>query len=764
MKKDLSTPLEKYKAENIFRPLESVDDLVDWMYIYFDITFPKGVVYPESTHAPADAIWRIYELMKTGESEQIPEVVMLSSRDSFKTLAAAAAEVLCLVHFRFSIAHASAILSQSEKAVQYINSFFNKIKPYLEHHGWKKTGDNKTKIEWTTENNESIYLRVLVMTRRGMNSEHVPMLFCVDGKTNILIKNKGNIKRSRKNATARGIYQKIKKGESVEILSFNHNLGKFEFKKCLAASKLKKDIYRLETKSGKYIDASLDHPVYIFGKGYTPIGEINEGDKVFILGKAHTESTLYYDTVSSIKFLKNDDVFDFTIQDNHNFFGNGILTHNCDEIDLIADPQALEEAKMVPAVYGKYFPLTVSLSTRKYAGGLMEKKIKEVTAAGGEILRWNIIDVTERISLEEAMVNEAKEIRYIKELPMQSLTHEEWSQLNGEERNKFERVEIYKGIANHKLLPIMRNYLVDRPQNNFGNLYKPVSAVLNNFKQTSPEMANAQLLCNKPSSSGLVYPRFDAKENTLTIQEAYKKIFDIDDPNITLEEFKEACLKTEATFIGGGDWGYTDFTSLVVMLLIGGDIILVDAFCADQLELDDIVKYAKDLNEQWNVSKWYVDQAYPAYIATLKRHGLSVPEFKKVVEDGIAALQYRISDSSNKRRFFVLRQPNTEHVIQSFEEYKWSTDAKGDIIEGKPYHDSSFISDVQDSIRYPMQVLFGKPKKKPQMMISAPEKKGEPINSNYGKQIMDYVKATTGADIKDANKPSKKKKGVVWSV
>lgn len=613
MKRDLSTPLEKYKAENIFRPLESVDDLVDWMYIYFDITFPKGVVYPGSTHAPADAIWRIYELMKTGESEQIPEVVMLSSRDSFKTLAAAAAEVLCLVHFRFSIAHASAILSQSEKAVQYINSFFNKIKPYLEYHKWKKISDSKTKIEWITENNESIYLRVLVMTRKGMNSEHLPMLFL-------------------------------------------------------------------------------------------------------------------------------------------------------DEIDLISDPQALEEAKMVPAVYGKYFPLTVSLSTRKYAGGLMEKKIKEVTAAGGEILRWNIIDVTERISLEEAMVNEAKEIRYIKELPMQSLTQEEWSQLNGEERNKFEKVEVYKGIANHKLLPVMRNYLVDRPQNNFGNLYKPVSAVLNNFKQTSPEMANAQLLCNKPSSSGLVYPRFDAKENTLTMQEAYKKIFDIDDPNITLEEFKDACLKTEAVFIGGGDWGYTDFTSLVVMLLIGGDIILVDAFCADQLELDDIVKYAKDLNEQWNVSKWYVDQAYPAYIATLKRHGLSVPEFKKVVEDGIAALQYRISDSSNKRRFFVLRQPNTEHVIQSFEEYKWSTDAKGDIIEGKPYHDSSFISDVQDSIRYPMQVLFGKPKKKPQMMISAPEKKGEPINSNYGKQIMDYVKATTGADIKDANKPSKKKKGVVWSV
>jgi hypothetical protein len=35
-------------------------------------------------------------------------------------------EVLCLVHFRFSIAHAAAILSQSEKAVAYLEIRLNK--------------------------------------------------------------------------------------------------------------------------------------------------------------------------------------------------------------------------------------------------------------------------------------------------------------------------------------------------------------------------------------------------------------------------------------------------------------------------------------------------------------------------------------------------------------------------------------------------------------------------------------------------------------
>jgi len=142
----MSNQIEEIKTKLIFKPLNSAEELRDWMYTYFDIKFPMGVVYPTSTHGPIDAAWRIYELIKTGQSADVPEVVLLSSRDSYKTLVASAIEVLCLVHFRFSIAHAAAVLSQSEKAVQYANSFFNKIKTYLEANGWQKISDNKTKI------------------------------------------------------------------------------------------------------------------------------------------------------------------------------------------------------------------------------------------------------------------------------------------------------------------------------------------------------------------------------------------------------------------------------------------------------------------------------------------------------------------------------------------------------------------------------------------------------------------------------------------
>ena len=48
-----------------------------------------------------------------------------------------------------------------------------------------------------------------------------------------------------------------------------------------------------------------------------------------------------------------------------------------DEVDVVQDPRALEEAKMIPSMSNdrKYFPLTVYLSTRKFAGGLMEKTL-----------------------------------------------------------------------------------------------------------------------------------------------------------------------------------------------------------------------------------------------------------------------------------------------------------------------------------------------------------------------------------------------------
>jgi hypothetical protein len=976
------------KCKVLLQPLESVDDLQNWLYVFLDLFFPKGTVYPDSTHGPADAMWRIYELIKTGESEHVPQVCMLASRDSFKTLGAAAMQILCMLHFRFSIAHMAAISSQSDKAIQYINAFFRKLRPYLEANGWKQSSDNKKMIAWLTDEGQEIYIRIVIATIAGANSEHVPML-CVDGNTDIMCKNlNSKTNRVRRNKKAKSIYKNFQQEIDTEVYTFNHSKGIFEFKRIIAAYKQKKQVFKVSFSNNKTLTLSEDHPICDIGGNYKPLKDFKIHEDVLFLGKQqsniktdikqkkdieynipeqktddvyqvvlgsllgdgsvykknqnnayfyeqhckeqeeylewknkilskkfhtryvssksgytkrdsvrletgnseyfnqwvsfrkevdlekiykmsalglaiwfmddgsknntlefHTQSfdynsiiklknvlfdnfnivvepyrvknynkegSCYYTLRGSVsekyklykicknfihpsmvykfeelisKTIKNceicnsefttketnnlskicnsticrsikynqiktakivniekldiRDVYDFTVEDNHNFFANQVLVHNCiDEVDVVQDPRALKEAQMIPSTFNNYFPLTVYLSTRKFAGGLMEKTIKQTTNAGGEILRWNILDVTERIPHDVAKVDEPRKIRYVsRELPMHTLLEENWEKLPDETKHKYERLEAYAGIADHPFLPVMKNTLVDRPQGDYGGLYKKLSATYNNFRQLDADMADAQLLCNKPSSSGLVYPRFDSVQNVLSVQEAWEKLSGNTSP-CDFRMLKQYVLDLGVTFIGGGDWGFTDWTVLPILALLpGGEIWHMDTFMAPGLEIDDIVKYGKELQEEWMIDKWWVDQNYPSYLKTLRRKaGWRCPKFTKDVAAGISALQGKIIDSTNSRKYYIIDTPNNKPVIDAFGEYRWATDGKGDIIEGKPYHDKEGVSDIMDSIRYPFQNLFSKGAK-PSFGVAGQQQKDKQ------KQLV-----TSASDLKEAAK------------
>lgn len=607
--------IEKLKREIIFKPLNSAEELRDWMYLYFDIWFPMGVVYPTSTHGPIESMWRIYELFQTGETKSVPQVVMVASRDSYKTLSAAAIEVLLFVHFRMPMAHAAAIKFQAGACVSYANTMFRKIRPYLEYHGWTRTSDNKTLIEWRTDKEEDISLTVLTATKEGFNSRHCPLLVL-------------------------------------------------------------------------------------------------------------------------------------------------------DELDLM-DAGAFQESRMVPSMYKGISPLVLILSTRKFAAGLMESEIARTPKIGGEVFRWNILDVAERVSFETAEVDKPKVIKYITHtLPMSNITPEEWGKLAEKEQIKYERFEAYAGIADHPMLPVMRHYLVNRPQTDCKFLYKPLTAVHNNFKITSIEIADAQLLCNKPSSAGLVYPRFDIGANTLTLQQAWKIAVGSENPTVTHEQLREFLIKMGCIFIGGADWGFTDYTSLIILCILpGGNIWVVDHYIDVSMETEDVVKIGVELQNKWGVDKWWVDQNRPDTVASLRKKGLKIPDFTKVVAEGIGALQSRIVDSNSVRKFFVLAIPENKMVIEMFGQYKWTLDSKGEIVEGKPYHDREGYSDVADSLRYPMQNLFSKTNKV--LFTSTHEDTKKPVHGTDLQKLgheantqlmMDRIGSLIPEDERIARKAAKKPK------
>jgi hypothetical protein len=549
--------LEQHKRDMLFQPLNSEEELREWVYLYLGIYFPSGVVYPTSNSSPTHSMWSIYNLFKTGGTVDCPQVVMCASRDSYKTLSAAAIEVLLFVHFQLPMAHAAAIKFQAGACVAYVNTMFRKIRPYLEYHGWTKTSDNKTLIEWRTPAGDDISLTVLTATKEGFNSRHVPFLVL-------------------------------------------------------------------------------------------------------------------------------------------------------DELDLM-DGAAFKESRMVPSMYRGIAPLILILSTRKFASGLMESEITRTPSIGGKVFQWNILDVAEHISENISLKHLPMVERYISsQLPMSNLSPQEWLLLEEKDKNKYEQFSAYAGIAEHKMLPVMRNYLVDRSSEDTGYLYKPLTAVHNNFKVTDIEIADAQLLCNKPSSAGLVYGRFNPLLNIMTPEQALTELLGEKPNNTSLEHLHDYLMNLGITFIGGGDWGFTDYTSLVVLALLPGGIVwIVDGMLEKGLEHSDVVKHAKELQEKWQIDKWYVDQNYPSLLVTMRKNGMKCPEFTKVVADGISAVQSKIVDATGVRRLFVIKQPNTERIIQMFGDYKWALDNHGNPTE-KPYHDKDGVSDIADSLRYPHQCLFSK--------------------------------------------------------
>jgi hypothetical protein len=188
------------------------------------------------------------------------------------------------------------------------------------------------------------------------------------------------------------------------------------------------------------------------------------------------------------------------------------------------------------------------------------------------------------------------------------------------------------------------------------------------------------------------------------------------------------------------------------------------------MEVHDIVSAAVHLNDTWDVQKWFCDQNYPAYLKTLRKAGLKCPKFTKVVEDGIVAVQSKIVDSANARKFFIIDIPENKQVINAFGVYSWKRDGKGDVIEGKPEHGDDGTSDILDSIRYPFQCLYtrggrvmissagGDVVKKPKE-LEQPDLKTLVKNVNEQKMSKQVTELATGSS---ESRSIKKKGRIFW--
>lgn len=653
---------------------------------------------------------------------------------SHNTLSSSILETLIMLHYELCISHMSAIQSQSAKSIQYINYFFNKIQPLLDMAGWVNKSQNKSKVEYRTPNGEDVYIKVIIATLSGAN--------CVSGNS-LIETNLGFV-------SAKTLYDSYQDGSAMSFLSLNHNSGCLEYKKVLNAFTEIKEMVKIKLENGTSIECSPEHKFYVApNKGYIESKYLEIGQELVSVGpdleikdiKLSNESTQMYD---------------FEIKDNHNYFVNNILSHNSehtpllfiDEVDVVRDRLGYDEAKFIPGYTKGIYPITVKLSTRKFAFGLMQKEIDNAPISGDQILRWNIIDVTERCPKSRHLPDEPKQDRYVaKSLPLKQISVEQYDNLPDPEKPQYELIkQAYAGCVKCPLLPVCKMRLAHRPSSDHEGLYKPIDVIINNFKKTSPDMAEAQLLCWRPSSKGLVYPRFSSEinaGNVITPERAYETLVGETRKKVTDNELLAAMHQSNIRFFAGVDWGYThDFVIVIFALIPNGEVWIVDCFSSPGMEFSDQLEVAKQYRDRYKVDKWFCDTAMPASLKSFNNNGMRSPDFKKDVMGGIEALRSKIVDGYGRRLLKVVTNDSTQKIISAFIKHHFTLDTAGN--PTLTPDDTPGVADQADAMRYVGQNLFPvKGDRKPHM-VTPDGKTEQQTNPTSNQQMMDEIAKRLG--------------------
>ena len=405
-----------------------------------------------------------------------------------------------------------------------------------------------------------------------------------------------------------------------------------------------------------------------------------------------------------------------------------------DELDL-ADKAALKEGKNITGFSKGIHGMQIYVSSYKYSFGNVAEALEKAGDMNYKILKWNLMDLAERCPSERHKPEGPKKDMYVtKSLPLKNLTVEEYVGLPDIEKSKYELVsQVYSGCVKCPLLPLCKKKLATKDPSATGGFYKPLSSVIQKFRENDPDMAESQLLCRRPGSEGLVYPRFSKTSNVITVKEAYETLMG----PTRLQNVSEATLLAEMQKVGvefycGVDWGFRhDFVILVVARIPNGEWWLLETYACPGLEFDDMLETAKTFRDKYNPMKWFCDTAMPAYIKSFNKNGMRCVDFKKDVMGGISAVRSKITNSSGKRTLKILDVDCNKRTINAISKHRFQLDGQGNVTPNPA--DEMGIADICDSLRYLGQNLWHVKGTFKALVeyTNDPGKAGEPAKPNY---------------------------------
>jgi hypothetical protein len=562
-------PVDPYLAATFLTHFETKRQLKDWIHVFLGLDLPDSYIDPDSNSSPIDWMFDTYQIYKKNEGSKAPSIIVVSSRESYKTLTESIWGIIAMVHFKATLAHMAAIVPQATAAQKYIQTFLRKIEKYTEYHGLVQTSSNAKEIVMKHPDNTDAYMKIIVCTLTGANSSH----------TNIL---------------------------------------------------------------------------------------------------------------------------------------------SVDEIDTIRSAEgvrAYKEAQMIPGVFAGQFPLTIKTSTMKFPGGLFSKEMDLAKLKNWPVFKWNILDITEHCPSTRCLPENPKEARYVcRSLPLSTITPEEYSHLLEKEQENYQPVDLMKGCTTCSLAPVCQGRLHYRNPEDTGGLWKPIDFTISQFDKTDPDMAEAQLLCRKPSSAGMVYPRFVDKEdgtgNTYTLEQAWEAFTgEVLPPKkrISHDQLVKKMVENGVRFYCGVDWGFTHAFSISVgAMLPNKEFWIIDGYSVPGLEFEQMMDLAMTVRDKYRPHSWFCDTAQPMFIKAFKKNKMPCPKFTKDVLGGISTIRGQIINAKGFRSLKVIKSDRTAIALKMFAEHCFKLDTLGNVTQ-EP--DDGEYADWADGLRYMGQNLF-KPKGK----------------------------------------------------
>ena len=383
-----------------------------------------------------------------------------------------------------------------------------------------------------------------------------------------------------------------------------------------------------------------------------------------------------------------------------------------DEIDVMANKDAYEEAKNIPTPTNRQdgslaMPLTLLTSTRKFAFGLVSTEIAEAEKTGLIIKHWNILDVCQACSKLRHCPDLPKQEMYISEELLSQVTPENFKALPPKDQEKYTKIDCFEGcVSNCKILPACKTYLATK-QTSTSRFLKPIKYVQNQIRTNSLEKALAQLLCRKPSTEGLVYPFLSKERHQLTPAQAYERIFGepSQNGNLSKADFVD-CIRSMGEWFAGVDWGFTHLFAFVMGIRIGNTMYVTHVYGESELDpsqkIDAVEQY-----KQFEPKVW-ADTEDPAMIKHFRKAGWRMATWKKgPVVSGTSTVKLKLMPTLGKNpELFFVRDIGEDPMMDLFflhlREYHYKLGP-----DGKPTETPSDENkDFPDALRYMIQNLF----------------------------------------------------------